>query len=277
MLAQQRRHDTITNNIANLNTPGFKSSNAVTRTFPEMLISVMGGANPPQGSLGKLSLGVFAEENLMQMSQGDLQQTYRSQDMALVSDILVDGTPFDASGKYVDEDGEVSYKPQAFFSVLSAQGEEEYTRDGSFKTAPDGMLLTSDGLQVVGTDGQPIFVNVSWEQVSVSGDGRLLSAVDGLPLDGAPQLRIMRVDNPNLLIRQGDGRFSYAGEPAGIRQIGAEERVDVRQGYLERSNVDAAQASVDLMAALRAYEANQKVIQAYDSSLQKTVNEVGRV
>jgi flagellar basal-body rod protein FlgF len=277
MLAQQRRHDTITNNIANLNTPGFKGSNAITRTFPEMLISAMGGANPPEGSLGKLSTGVFAEENLMSMIQGDLQETYRSQDLALISDILVDGAPFDESGKYVDVNGDVTYKPQAFFSVANALGEERYTRDGSFKTAPDGTLITSDGLEVVGANGQPIVVNVPWEEVAVSAEGNLLNAVTGLPLAGNPQLRIMRVDNPNLLVREGDGRFRYAGEPAGIRQIAAGDRVQVRQGYLERSNVDSAQSAVDLMAALRAYEANQKVIQTYDRSLDKAVNEIGRV
>jgi len=98
-----------------------------------------------------------------------------------------------------------------------------------------------------------------------------------LPLAGNPQLRIMRVDNPHLMIRQGDGRFAYAGEANGIRQINANDRVEVRQGFLERSNVDAAQASIDLMAAFRAYEANQKVIQAYDRTLDKAVNEIGRV
>lgn len=277
MLAQQRRHDTITNNIANINTPGFKGSNAVTRSFPDMLISAMGGANPSEGSIGKLSTGVFAEENLMSMVQGDLKETYRFQDMAILSDILVDGAIFDDSGKYVDENGDVTYKPQAVFSVMSPQGEERYTRDGSFKTAPDGTLLTSDGLEVVGANGQPIVVTVPWDNVNVTAEGRLVDGVTGLPLDGAPQLRIMRVDNPNLLIREGDGRFRYAGDAAGIRQIAADDRVEVRQGFLERSNVDSAQAAIDLMAALRAYEANQKVIQTYDRSLDKAVNEIGRV
>jgi flagellar basal-body rod protein FlgF len=277
MMAQQRRHDTVTNNIANLNTPGFKSSNAVLRSFPDMLISVMGGENPSQLSIGKLSTGVFAEENLLQMSQGDLQQTYRPQDFALMSDILVNGTTFDASGKSVDAAGNVTYKPQAFFSVLTAQGEEQYTRAGSFKTAPDGTLLTTDGLEVVGADGQPVVVTVPWEQVGVTANGSLVDAASGLPLQGTPQLRIMRVDNPNLLIPEGNNLFRYAGAPAGIRQIAAGDRVEVRQGYLERSNVDSAQSAVDIMSALRAYEANQKVIQTYDRSLDKAVNDVGRV
>lgn len=277
MIAQQRRHDTITNNIANINTPGFKGSNAVSRSFPDMMLSAMGGPEGTVNRIGKLSTGVFAEENLLSMLQGDLQETYRTQDLALVSDILVPGAVFDGSGKFVDENGAVTYQPQAFFSILTPEGEERYTRNGSFKTAADGTLLTSDGLRVLGANGQPIQVNVSWEEVKVTASGALVNGTTGLPMDGEPRLRIMRVDNPNFLIREGEGRFRYAGDAAGIRQIAPDERVEVRQGFLERSNVDTAQSAVDLMAALRAYEANQKVIQFYDRSLDKAANEIGRV
>lgn len=278
LTAQQRRHDAITNNIANINTPGFKGTSTVTRSFPDMLLSAMGGPDPlDNGKLGKLSTGIFAEENLLSMAQGDLQETKRSQDLALVSDILVPGVVFDASGKSIDANGDVTYQPQAFFSVLSADGQERYTRNGSFRTAADGTLLTSDGFQVLGTNGQPIVVTGSWDNVQVGPQGQLLDANTGLALAGAPQLRVMRVDNPNLMIRQGDGQFSYEGDAAGIRAIGANDRVEVRQGYLERSNVDTAQSAVDMMAALRAYESNQKVIQFYDRSLDKAVNEIGRV
>ncbi len=276
MIAQQRRHDVITNNIANINTVGFKSGNSVNRTFPEMLIYAMGGPNPSEGKVGKLSTGVFSEENLLSMVQGDLRETYRSQDLALVSDIFVDGVNFDPSGKFVDANGQITYQPQAFFAV-NAGGQERYTRDGSFKTAPDGTLVTSDGYPVAGADGQPITVDRPWDNIAVTANGRLVDAETREPLPGAPQLRIMRVDNPNLLVREGDGRFRYAGEAGGIRQIEAEDRVEVHQGYLERSNVDTTQAAIDLMAALRAYEANQKVIQTYDRSLEKAVNEIGRV
>ncbi|MFD0673696.1 flagellar hook-basal body protein [Cohnella sp. GCM10027633] len=276
MAAQQRRHDTVTNNIANINTPGFKSSNAVTRSFPDMLLSALGGPDPSNGTIGKVSTGVFAEENLLSMGQGDLQQTYRPQDLALVADILVPGMAFDASGKAIDANGNVTYQPQAYFSVLTPEG-ERYSRNGSFKTAPDGTLVNADGMQILGADGQPIQVNVPWDQIQVTPIGALIDGRTGLPLQGDPQLRIMRVDNPNQLIREGDGNFRYEGEPGGMRQIEADERVEVRQGFLERSNVDTAQSAVDIMSALRAYEANQKVIQFYDKSLDKAVNEVGRV
>ncbi len=276
MIAQQRRHDVITNNIANINTVGFKGGNAVNRTFPEALVYAMGGSDPSANKVGKMSMGVFSEENLLSMAQGDLKETYRNQDLALVSDIFVDGVNFDASGKSVDANGQITYQPQAFFAVNVA-GQERYTRDGSFKTTQDGTLVTSDGYPVTGADGQPIVLGQSWENIAVTADGRLVNAETRGALPGNPQLRIMRVDNPNLLVREGDGRFRYAGEANGQRQIEAEDQVEVRQGFLERSNVDTTQAAIDLMAALRAYEANQKVIQTYDRSLDKAVNEIGRV
>ncbi|WP_276353530.1 flagellar hook-basal body protein [Cohnella caldifontis] len=277
MIAQQRRHDTVTNNIANLNTPGFKAMNSMTRAFPEMLVSAMGGDNVRSGPIGKLNTGVFAEENRLSFGQGDLSETQRPQDLAIVSDIFVDGATFDSSGKYVDPNGNVIYQPQAFFTIQSADGGREYTRDGSFKTAPDGTLLTSDGAAVLGVGGQPIVMNGSWEDVTVRADGVLYSKALQQPLPGSPQVLLTVVNDPNQLVRQGNGRFQYEGDPAGIRQLAAGDRVQVRQGYLERSNVDSAQSMVDIMSALRVYEANQKVIQFYDSSLQKAVNDIGKV
>jgi flagellar basal-body rod protein FlgG len=277
MIAQQRRHDAVTNNIANLNTPGYKAMNSMTRAFPEMLVSAMGGDNVRSGPIGKINTGVFAEENRLSFGQGDLSETDRPQDLAIVSDILVDGAIFDASGKYVDENGNVIFQPQAFFTVQAADGERQYTRDGSFKTGLDGTLLTADGAPVLGVNGQPIVLNGSWEDISVGADGVLYSKALQEPLPGSPQLMITVVNDPNQLVRQGNGRFRYAGDPAGIRPLAADDRVQIRQGYLERSNVDAAQSMVDIMSALRAYEANQKVIQFYDSSLQKAVNEIGKI
>src|SRR5262245_41551216 len=125
MIAEQRRHDTVTNNIANLNTPGYKGTSSVNRAFPEMLITAMGGKDSSASgtTIGKLNTGVFAEENLIGLLQGDMMETDRSQDLALISDILVDGSTFDASGKYVDGAGNVSYQPQAFFTVQTEDGE----------------------------------------------------------------------------------------------------------------------------------------------------------
>jgi len=277
MIAEQRRHDTVTNNIANLNTPGYKGTSSVSRAFPEVLLYAMGGSDPSSSSIGKLNTGVFAEESLLGLMQGDLMETNRSQDMALVSDIAVPGAVFDGSGKFVDADGNVTYQPQAFFTVAMPDGTQRYTRNGSFQTTDDGTLVTSEGLPVLGANGQNIAYNGSWDNVAITTDGLLIDRTTNAPLAGNPQLMLTRVDNPNDLVREGNGLFRYDGEDAGIAQVQAGDRVEIRQGYLERSNVDASQSMVDMMSALRAYEANQKMVQYLDRSLDKSVNEVGKV
>lgn len=276
MIAQQRRHDTVTNNIANLNTPGYKAMTATIRSFPDMLVAAMEGSGNRASPIGKLTTGVFAEESRVSFRQGDLVETNRAQDLALVADIQVPGAIFDESGKYVDEQGNVTYQPQVFFTVLSPDGEQQYTRDGSFRTASDGTLITAEGDPVLGLDGQPIVINDSWDNIAVGMDGTLYDKQLGLPIPGA-QLMLTVVENPNLLIREGYKRFRYEGPPGGIRQIQPGDRVEIRQGFLERSNADPTQSLVDLMSALRIYEANQKVIQFYDDSLRRAVNDIGKV
>lgn len=276
MIAQQRRHDTVTNNISNINTPGYKQTNAVTRSFPEMLLSMTGVEGATHRGIGRWTSGVMAEEALSIHLQGDLMQTNQSSDFALISNIEVDGLTFDASGKSVNEDGEVVFQPQAFFTVQDANGDMRYTRGGKFTVNGEGFLLTSDGSNVLGTDGAPIQLpaGVGLDTLTLTEDQRF---VDSNGVDIGAQLLISRIDNPNELVREGNGNFRFVDDEGEAVPIAAGERIEVRQGYVERSNVDSAQAAVDIMAAMRAYEANQKVIQFYDQSLQKAANEIGRV
>ncbi|WP_028608267.1 flagellar hook-basal body protein [Paenibacillus harenae] len=276
MISQQRRHDTVTNNISNINTPGYKQTNAVTRSFPEMLLSLTGAGTEHAAVIGKLTSGVFAEESLSIHLQGDLMQTNNAADFALISNIDVDGLFFDESGKYVSEDGEVTFQPQAFFTLQDQNGDVRYTRGGKFSLTEDGFLMSSDGSNVLGTNGEPIRMpaGIALERLQLMPDQRF---VDAGGRDIGVQLLISRIGNPNELVREGNGNFRFVNDDGEAQAIAPGERVEVRQGYVERSNVDAAQAAVDLMSALRAYEANQKVIQFYDQSLNKAVNEVGRV
>lgn len=282
MITQQRRHDAVTQNIANLNTPGYKAATPVSRAFPELLLSAMGGDNPPKQAIGSLHTGVFAEEHLLSMAPGALLETGRVLDFAIVSDIRVElpgigPVPFDASGKYVAPDGAVIVQPQVFFTVLTPEGEQRFTRDGRFRSEPDGTLVTLDGLPVLGADGQPVVVDGPWDAVRVLADGRLVDAQTGEPLPGDPQLLLTRVENPDLLVREGNNRYRHEGPEGNLTPLQPGDQAEVRQGFLESSNVDPAQSLVELMAALRAYEANVRVIQSYDRSLERAVNEVGRV
>ncbi|MFD0714926.1 flagellar hook-basal body protein [Paenibacillus sp. GCM10027626] len=275
MIAQQHRHDTVTNNISNINTPGFKQTHALARSFPEMLLAITGVSAEQGGKVGRLNTGVFAEESLALQLQGDLMQTNRSTDFAIVSDIQVPGVTFDLSGKAVQPNGDVVYQPSAYFTLQNAAGEIRYTRSGQFSVDADRYLIASDGTRVLGQDGRPqqLPAGVAANQLLLNSD-RQLTLEDGTVVGS---LLITKVNNPHHLVREGDGKFRLMGNQNEAVPLGAGDRVEVRQGYIERSNVDPAKSMVELMSALRAYEANQKVVQFYDRSLDKAVNEVGRV
>ncbi|MBP1992615.1 flagellar hook-basal body protein [Paenibacillus eucommiae] len=288
MITQQRKHDTITNNIANINSPGFKQGNSLSRSFPEMLISrIRGGQDSPVSTpIGRMNTGVFAEENISIHTQGDLQATDNPYDFALVSNIQVPGATFDATGKFVDLDGNWIFQPQALFTVENAEGEQRYSLNGKFSVDAAGTLVNSEGNIVLGRDGQPLILvdqvtGLPIRNIQVTDKGNFLNAQGAPILNAAGQplgLLISRVENPNLLLREGNGLYRInPGDEASVTALGQGDQVEVRQGFVERSNVDSAQSMVDMMSALRAYEANQKVIQFYDKSLEKAVNEVGRV
>ncbi|PLT48397.1 flagellar hook-basal body protein [Paenibacillus sp. FSL W8-1187] len=275
MIAQQRVHDTATTNIANLNTTGYKASHALNRSFPEMLLSMSGKNDEPVRRIGRLSTGVLAEESIALQVQGDLNKTDKPSDFAILSEIQVPGVTFDASGKSVAEDGTVTYRPQAYFTVLNEQEQTRYTRGGEFHLTGEGALVTSDGSPVLGAGGQPIAFEpgTSLDSLKLDGSFRFVDAT-GAPTGQA--LLITQVDRVADLVREGDGKLRLDGEGgAAPAQPGA--GIEVRQGYAERSNVDPTQTMLDLMGAMRAYEANQKVIQFYDKSLEKAANEIGRV
>lgn len=289
MIAQQRRHDAVTNNISNLNTPGFKQGNAVNRSFPEMLIALTNGQADQPGSvqIGRLNTGVFVEEELAVYVQGDLLETRQPFDLAIRSQIAVPGQMFDGAGKGVNEQGDIIYQPQAFFTVMGADDSQRYTRNGNFTVNTAGQLVTDEGYAVIGVNGQAITLvdevdNVAISDATITEAGVLLDPRSGLPIRDADgnnkQILLTRVEEPNRLIREGTGLYRLNGDEAGLATpVAAEDDITLYQGYLERSNVDPAQALVDMMTALRAYEANQKMVQYYDRSLEKAVNEVGRV
>src|SRR5690606_29472310 len=116
--------------------------------------------------------------------------------------------------------------------------------------------------------------DLSLDQVYIADNGALMNRTNGIALG---QLLISRIDRPYELIREGHGSYRLPADAGQAVPVAVADQVVVRQGYLERSNVDASQAMVDMMTALRLYEANQKVIQSYDQTLEKAVNEIGRI
>ncbi|NGQ95583.1 flagellar hook-basal body protein [Brevibacillus sp. SYP-B805] len=307
MLALQRRQETLANNIANINTPGYKEDEGVLRAFPEQLIarirdkegiSVNGypvlGGQPVM--IGRLHTGVYMPEALPNFRQGDIEQTDNPYDVALLDNIP----------PRVEPDGKQTER-RLFFSVARladpdnqpvANPEEiRYTRNGQWQVNAKGYLVTSDGYYVLDSNNSAIRVNDPQDpeasvgqKLKISETGELLAPVPNEP-DGTYQslgagqtrLGLKVVTDPNQLVREGNNLYRWAGQQGQDQPANAADDPQlngfygVKQGWVERSNVNATQAMTDMMTVVRAYEANQRVISTLDGTLEKAANEIGRV
>ena len=261
MLAQQRRTEMLTNNMANANTPGFKEDQATLRSFPEMLLERFdktGRSSTVSSPVGSVNTGVYMQEAIPKFIQGDMQETGNKTDMALV-DLAM------------PTNGTNGLKGSVFFTVQDKNGEIRYTRDGNFTLDSEGYLTNSDGLYIVDQNKQPI--KLSSDQFSLSENGTITGAAGE-----QAQLGIAFAANPMQMIKEGNGLYRPDN---GVTLTNASNQPGVQfklqQGFLERSNVDVSRAMTDMLTAYRSFEANQKILQAYDRSMDKAVNEVGKV
>lgn len=266
MLAQQRKTEMLTNNMANANTPGFKAEQSSMRAFPEMLlksyetkqIPTENGLSLTSGQVvGSINTGVYMQEAMPNFIQGALQDTGQKTDLALIDSLMP-----------TNEDG---VSGTVFFTVQNAAGETRYTRNGDFTLDGQGYLTTGSGYYVLDREGNQI--QLSSDQFSVDGNGYLQGAAG----ENA-NLGIAFSANPFQMVKEGDGLYRTAdGAELGDARAAAGVDFNLQQGFLEGSNVDTGRTMTDMLTAYRAFEANQKVLQAYDKSMEKAANEVGRI
>lgn len=243
MNAQQNRLDAISNNLANVDTAGYKKDVTVSKSFPELLLrrtNLDGVYETPSGSadaapiIGKLGLGVETNENYTDFSQGAFRQTDQNTDVAL-------------GGK-------------GFFAVQTPAG-ERYTRDGNFILGKEGILLTKDGYPVLGEKG---VIQVENDRFTVNEDGVISLQEDSEIVD---RLKLVRFDNERYLKKVGNNLYS-TNDIAGTAHIAeGAERPKFLQGYMETSNVNVVNEMVQMIEVNRAYEANQKTITSEDSMM----------
>lgn len=254
MLSQMRQQQMVTNNLANVNTPGYKTDRASSRAFGQMLLERVGGEGMPMPEgVGELATGTYLQETMPEFQQGDLKETGNNTDMALLQ------------GTVPDEDGAL------FFTVRNDDGETRYTRNGNFTVDGTGRLTDNQGDLVLGMNGDPI--TVAGEHFTVGDDGTVTSGGDA-----AGQIQVAYANDPMALVKEGDSLFHLDGGGAlPSAQGNADIHYQIKQNFLERSNVDSEQAMTQLMSSFRNLQANQKVLQAYDSTMDKAVNQVGRI
>ncbi|MBM7690709.1 flagellar basal-body rod protein FlgG [Peribacillus deserti] len=267
MLSQQRRTEMLTNNISNASTPGFKADQSSMRAFPKMFLNRVESLNipvenkltlPTSKNIGNLSTGVYMQEAMPDFGQGDITETQRSTDIAL-QDMTTEINP------------ETGRPGTALFSVSNANGEIRYTRNGNFTLDAAGFLTAPGGNYVLDDTGNRI--QLQSENFTVGEDG-VIQEND----QRVSRLGIMYTDDPYGLVKEGDGLFRAEGGQ-NIQSAYEMENVPfkLQQGFIEQSNVDASRTMTDMLTAYRAFEANQKVLQAYDKSMDKAVNEIGRI
>ncbi len=245
MLAIERKMDVVTNNMANVNTNAYKKDTVVFQAFPDMLthrINDTKGKLSSNGYVGNMQLGFDVGEVYTYYDQGQLQKTDNRLDMAIRD------------------------SASAFFTVSGMDGEgnekEYYTRDGAFAIGSDNLLITKEGYTVQGVNG-PIQLN--GDSFSIMPDGTILQ--DGEAVD---RLLIKEFTNTGTLRKFGSGLVEKTDQTEEAAFNGT-----VQQGYLELSNVNIIKEMVDMITVTRAYEANQKALQAQDGTLEKAVNELG--
>ncbi|MCC2252311.1 MAG: flagellar hook-basal body protein [Bacillota bacterium] len=255
MIAQQRQQEAFSNNISNANTPGYKADQTSLRAFPEMLLNQMGGKEVPtstsmhvpiQQPIGSLNTGVYVQETIPNFTQGDMRETGIATDLAIVN------------GELPDEAGSL------FFTVQDTDGEIRYTRNGNFTVDGQGYLVTNQGFYVLDQSGEPIYTNGM--EFSVTPDGLLQTPEQSV------NLGVAYATDANGLTKEGNGL--YAGDAA---DLPPGVTFSIKQGFLERSNVDSLQSMTQMMESYRLFETNQRVLKAYDESMGKAVSEIARL
>ena len=246
MINQQKRLDTVTNNLANASTTGFKREGLTSKSFDQMLTVKLNDLSVPylNEGIGKMSLGVKIGENYTDYSQGSFKETGNTYDLALA------GNGF-FTISYTDKKGNTS---------------EKYTRDGEFTMDSEGYLRTLEGDYVQGEGGN-IMIPVETSEVSIRDNGDIYA--DGEYVDS---LRIVDFEDYNNIEKFGENLYNVVDGATETESTAA-----VKQGYLEMSNINVVKEMVEMITISRADESNQKLIQTEDDMLDKSVNQVGKV
>ena len=246
MQSQQMNLDVISNNLANVNTTGFKESKL---EFQDLLYqttraagSQAGGGNELPGSLqvGQGSIPVATQRIF---TQGELSQTGEQLDLAI--------------------------EGNGFFQVQMPDGTMAYTRDGAFQTDSQGRIVTADGYPVQG-GFQPVPTGAT--NITISANG----AVTYTTASGTTnsQIQLVQFNNPGGLNAIGHNLYTET-TASGTPELGDPTQNglgELQQGYLELSNVSVVEEMVNLILAQRAYEVNSKAVQAADEMMQQSNN-----
>lgn len=243
---EQKRLDIISNNLANSATVGYKKEGVTNQSFDDVLtIKVRDNSmGNQQSNIGSMSLGVKLGEVYTDYGQGSLRETGNTYDLAM------EGSGF-FNVAVTNENGDVSTR---------------YTRAAQFVMDSEGYIVDVNGNHLVSESGN-LQVPTDAGQVTIDIDGSVYA--DGNLVD---KLVITDFEDYSYLKKFAD--TMYAPVDGAVEK---ETSGIVRQGYTEQSNVNVVSEMVNMIAITRAYEANQKVIQSIDGTLDLAANSIGKV
>jgi flagellar basal-body rod protein FlgG len=245
MAAQQTNVDVIAHNLANVNTTGFRRMRA---EFQDLIYQTI---RTPGGSVGdgqRLPTGIQIGEGVRTVSTTEIHEQ---------GAMLQNGGSWD-----------IAIEGAGFFQVTQPGGQIAYTRAGDFKLDPDGRLVTTDGYLV----DPAVTIPANATSVTVSPSGMIsVTLPNQTATQEVGQMQLANFVNPAGLLAIGRTSFvptDASGQPI-VGQPGQEGMGTLAQGFLEASNVEVVTEMVDLIAAQRAYEINQRVITTADEMLQR--------
>ena len=251
MIAQQTQVDVTSHNIANVNTMGYKKNRA---EFADLMYQVMSYAGTPTSTTTthptgiEVGLGVRPQAITKIHSQGYFKETGNNLDMVIAGN--------------------------GFFQVQMPDGTTAYTRNGAWKLDSDGNIVNDDGLQLVPN----ITIPADATQISIGIDGTVSVLQPGAQeMQQVGQIEIVNFINPAGLHSSGDNLFLETGASGApiIGIAGQDGLGQIKQGFVEMSNVQLVEEMTELITGQRAYEANSKAITTSDAMLH-TTNELKR-
>ena len=251
MKAQQLNIDTISNNLANVNTTGYKKQRA---EFKDLLYQTVKKTNLVEGEGSPVNLqighGVMPGATTRLLENGNLDKTDNATDLAL--------------------------NGPGYFAIQNPSGEKFYTRDGSFKFSVNEdsqKLVTSEGYTVLNADDSEIILEQGQKDLKIDEDGNIsVTDADGKNVS-IGKLKVVQFLNPAGLEAVGKNMLT-ANEASGAEiPLGDEKReTKISQGFLESSNVQIVDEMIKMIMAQRAYEVNSKSIQTSDEMMQMANN-----
>lgn len=241
--AQQTQLDTISHNLANVSTNGYKRSHAV---FEDLLYQNMrqaGAQSTQQTQLPtglQLGVGVRPVATARIFTQGNLQQTDNKLDVAI--------------------------NGNGFFQVAMPDGTLGYTRDGSFRVDATGQVVTSNGMPL----SPPVTIPANATSVTIGGDGVVsITTPNAVAGTQVGQIQLATFVNPAGLDPRGQNLYfeTAASGTATVGAAGTNGTGQLKQGFVETSNVNVVEELVSMIQTQRAYEINSKAIQTADQML----------